>query len=295
MKHESITRRTFIKTGATVAGAFYLGTPARIFSGDTIKTPVVLVRREDALDNNQRVNAAVVSDMLDEALMALTKEKEAQKAWQKIIKKEDIVGIKSNVWRYLPTPPELESHIRQRVLEAGVAESNISVRDRGLLRDDIFMKSTALINARPMRTHAWSGVGSLIKNYIMFVDKPYEWHDDSCADLAGIWKLPLVKDKTRLNVLVMLTPLFHGTGPHHFNPKYTWAYKGLLVGFDPVAVDSVGLRVIQAKRRAYFAEARPVNPPAKHILLADTRHRLGTADPAKIDLIKIGWDKDILI
>ena len=31
------------------------------------------------------------------------------------------------------------------------------------------------------------------------------------------------------------------------------------------------------------------------IILADTRHHIGTADPAKINLIKLGWDKDILI
>jgi hypothetical protein len=68
-----------------------------------------------------------------------------------------------------------------------------------------------------------------------------------------------------------------------------------LVGFDPVAVDSVGVRILLAKRREYFGEVRPLNPPPKHIFLADTRHRLGRADPEKIDLVKVGWKKDILI
>ncbi|MEA1896210.1 MAG: hypothetical protein U9N53_00950 [Bacteroidota bacterium] len=76
---------------------------------------------------------------------------------------------------------------------------------------------------------------------------------------------------------------------------YTWEYKGLLVGFDPVAVDSVGIRILQEKRRDFFDEDRPIKPPVKHIFLADTRHHLGTTDPAKINLIKLGWDKDILI
>ena len=88
---------------------------------------------------------------------------------------------------------------------------------------------------------------------------------------------------------------FHGVGPHHFNKNYTWQYKGLLVGFDPVAVDSVGVRILQAKRKEYFKEERPINPPVKHIFLADTRHNLGTADPEKIELIKLGWDEDLLI
>jgi hypothetical protein len=93
----------------------------------------------------------------------------------------------------------------------------------------------------------------------------------------------------------MLTPLFHGVGPHHYNKKYTWEYNGLLVGFDPVAVDSVGLRILQAKRLEYFGEDMPLNPPAKHILLADTRHHLGTADPARINLMKMGWKEDLLV
>ncbi len=129
----------------------------------------------------------------------------------------------------------------------------------------------------------------------MFVPDPPRFHPDSCADLAALWQLPAVKGKTRLNVLVMLTPLFHSVGPHGFNPAYVWKYNGLLVGLDPVAVDATGARIIQAKRREFFGEDRPINPPPKHIGLADTRHHLGTADPNKIELVKLGWTEGILI
>jgi hypothetical protein len=138
-------------------------------------------------------------------------------------------------------------------------------------------------------------VGTLIKNYIMFVDKPQSYHPDSCADLAKIWKLPNVEGKTRLNILVALTPLFHGVGPHHYNSEYVWAYNGLLVGFDPVAVDATGVRILNAKRTEFFGEDRPINPPPKHVYLADTRHHLGTADPDKIELVRLGWSQGALI
>jgi len=82
---------------------------------------------------------------------------------------------------------------------------------------------------------------------------------------------------------------------YNYNPKFSWAYNGILVGFDPVAVDAVGVRIIQAKREQFFGEHRPINPPAKHIFLADTRHHLGNADPDNIDLIKVGSQNDILI
>ncbi|MFO7756848.1 MAG: hypothetical protein R6V34_12790 [Bacteroidales bacterium] len=31
--------------------------------------------------------------------------------------------------------------------------------------------------------------------------------------------------------------------------EYTWEYGGMLPGFDPVAVDSAGIRILQAKRK----------------------------------------------
>jgi hypothetical protein len=259
------------------------------------KTRVVLIREQDVLDDGGATRLEVVQRMLDEAVKTLLGEKKAPAAWKKLIKADDIVGIKTNVWRALPTPPPLEEAIRNSVLAAGVPGENISVRDRGVLNDPVFQKATALINVRPMRAHDWSGLGTLLKNYIMFVPDPPRFHPDSCADLAALWQLPEVKDKTRLNVLVMLTPLFHSVGPHGFNPAYVWKYNGLLVGLDPVAVDAVGARIIQAKRREFFGEDRPVNPPAKHIELADSRHHLGTADMSKIELVRLGWQEGILI
>jgi len=225
----------------------------------------------------------------------LTGKTDPQSAWKAIIKPEDIVGIKNNRWGYLQTTPQVQNALMKRILEAGVKESNVSIDDLGVLQNPIFLKSTALINARPMRSHHWAGVGSLIKNYIMFIPEPITIHPDSCADLASIWDLPIVKGKTRLNVLVMFTPQFHSFGPHSFNPKYVWKYYGILMGFDPVAVDATGLRIIEAIRREHFGDDRPLNPPAKHIAIADTKYHLGTADPGKIDLVKIGYDKDIFV
>jgi len=297
MKDKSYTRRKFLKDTATAAAAsaLYMAIPQEVFGKSEKKTKVVLIRNKDVLDTIHRPKQDIVQEMLDEAVMVLLNKKDTTSAWEKLIKPTDTVGIKSNVWSYLHTPEELEKAITRRVVDAGVSENKISINDRGVRSDPVFKKATALINVRPIRTHNWSGVGSLIKNYIMFSRHPFTHHGDSCADLAEIWKFPMIYGKTRLNILVLFTPLFHGSGPHHFNPKYTWPYKGMLVGLDPVAVDSVGVRILQAKRKKYFKEDRPINPPPKHILLADTRHSLGTADPGKIDLVKIGWEENILI
>ena len=298
-KKETITRRQFISNTsmAAIGSTFFLGAPAAIFSKskEGKKTTVVLIRNKDVLDANGTPQTGVVLEMLDKAVTTITGKKDPVEGWKTFIKPTDIVGIKTNVWGPIPTTSQVEEALKKRVMDVGVSEADISISDREVLRDPVFKKATALINARPMRTHHWAGVGSLIKNYIMFVPDPSNYHTDACADLAKIWHMPLVKDKTRLNVLVMFTPQFHNVGPHGFSPRHVWKYYGMLVGFDPVAIDSIGVQIIQAQRKVYFGEDRPLNPPAKHILLADTRHHLGTADPNKINLIKIGYDKDILI
>ena len=297
MSSHGITRRDFLKNsaGAAMVGALCLSVPGMEKPAAGAKTRVVLVRSKDLFDAERKLRPEVVQEMLDQAVMELLDEKDPISAWKRLVKPSDTVGIKTNVWANLPTTPEVENSLRKRVLDAGIPESRVAVRDRGVVHDPFFLEATALINARPMRTHSWSGVGTCLKNYIMFVEKPPDYHPDSCADLAAIWKLPIVRDKTRLNVLVMFTPLFHSTGPHDFNPQYTWEYGGMIVGIDPVAVDSTGMRLIEAKRREYFGEERPIDPPPKHIFLADTRHHLGTADPEKIDLRKIGWADGAMI
>lgn len=292
-----VTRRDFIK-GASLAGmAAAFGMPFDISFAEEVvpKTRVVLIRNENVLDPEGNVNAGIIGRMLDEAVTALFDTENSADAWKKIIRPDDIVGIKSNEWGPLPTPQELEDAIKKRVMEAGVSEKNIAVDDRGVLYNDVFKNSTALINVRPLRTHHWSGVGSLLKNYIMFTPRPDDYHDNSCADLAKLWEKPVIKGKTRLNILVMLTPLFHGVGAHHFDRKYLWAYNGLLAGTDPVAVDATGLRIIEARRGQFFGEYRPMKPPAHHIAYADIRHGLGVSDPNKIELVKLGWQEGVLI
>ncbi len=299
MKSKTITRRKLLKnsTLAAIGASLFFTSPMKIYgkSRQGNLSRVVLIRDKNILDENGNVNKALLEKMLDEGLVKLTGMKFREDAWAQIFKPNDVLGIKTNVWTHLPTPRELENLLKEKAIGMGVIPEKISINDRGVKNDPVFQKSTALINVRPMRTHNWSGVGSLLKNYITFAEDLPAYHPDSCADLAKLHNLPVTKGKTRLNILVMFTPLFHGVGPHHYNKKYVWNYYGLIMGFDPVAVDSTGLRILQAKRKEYFGEDQPLNPPAKHIMLADTRHKLGTADPGKIELIKLGWEEDLLI
>jgi hypothetical protein len=289
-----VTRRDFIVTSATAAAAGALGFSwsAEALAG---RSRVVLVRRKEALREDGRPDAAVLRAMLNEGVAALMHEERAGAAWRRLVGPKDIVGIKSNAWSNLPTPRVLEDALRGEIEAAGVPPANVAVDDRGVLENPVFRRATALVNVRPMRTHHWAGLGTCLKNYIMFVPKPSDYHADACASLGAVWKLPHVAGKTRLNVLVMLTPQFHGVGPHNFSPKFTWPYCGLIVGTDPVAVDATGARIVEAKRRAYFGEERPISPPAHHIRFAEERYGLGTADAARIELVRLGLQEEALV
>jgi len=177
----------------------------------------------------------------------------------------------------------------------GVAPENVAVDDRGVLGNAVFKRATALVNARPMRTHHWAGLGTCVKNYIMFVPEPSEYHDNGCERLGAIWHLPHVAGRTRLNVLVMLTPQFHGVGPHSFSPSYVWPYGGLIVGRDAASVDAVGARVIAARRREHFGEERPLSPAPHHIEVAGERYGLGATRPEGIELLRLGESKGSLL
>ena len=91
----------------------------------------------------------------------------------------------------------MSAHFRkefpERFFNFGVAEANMDIADRGVLSNPIFLKATALVNVRPLRTHHWSGVGTCLKNYIQFVPDPPAYHDEGCSPLGKIWTYPIVK------------------------------------------------------------------------------------------------------
>lgn len=287
------TRREVIG-GALALGAGALG--ARLgLSAPVARERVVLIRDPGVVDANGAVAGARLGEMLDRAVAALVDAPTAKEAWARLLTPGDVLGIKSNVWRHLATPAELENAIRTRAVEAGVNPAAVAVDDRGVLAIPGFARATALVNVRPMRTHHWAGLGSCVKNYVTFVPEPWAYHDNACERLGAIWHLPHVKGRTRLNVLVMLTPLFHGVGPHHYNRAYTWPYGGLIVGRQPASVDAVGAAVITAKRRAHFGEDRPVAPSPHHIQVAGARYGLGPTDLGALDLVRLGEPTGALI
>ncbi len=294
MKTKIYTRRDFLRGAAGTAVAAALGPGILREAQAEPAAKVVLIRNAEVLAQPDKTQQ-ILQSMLDEAVKTLIGADEPLQAWRKLIKSSDVVGVKSNEWARLPTPKALEGAIKRRLLDVGVAEENMDIADRGVLNNSIFLKATALVNVRPLRTHHWSGVGTCLKNYIQFDPDRSSFHAEACSALGKIWTYPIVQGKTRLNILSALTPQFYGRGANFFDTRYVWPYRGLIVGTDPVAVDTVGAHLLQVKRIAFFGENRALDVPPTHIIAADKKYHLGVSDLNRIQVIKLGWMEEVLI
>ena len=261
------------------------------FAAKNPASTVVLIRDASAVNGNNEINAQVVAGMFDAAVKAYGNEVGMTDLFRTLIRPEDTVGIKYSrcQWHGVPTEKAVVDAVLAGVSGTGLADNRIHAADYGLPAH----KCTALINVTSMKGHMQTGIAASLKNYINFASSPSSYHVDGNVNLGEVWHLPEVKGKTRLVVLDALRPYF-GPGPRP-NPVHRWNYGGILVGTDPVAVDTVCLALMQKKRDLFKKEHWPISPPPVSVAFADTRHKLGISDPSKIKLIRLGWEKDRLV
>jgi len=301
-KNSGCTRRDFLKGTAygTLGVALGLkGLESEAGAGETpepfaARNPasrVVLVRDAAAVGDDHEVDARVVADMIASGIKTFVGREDVSNPWGRFIRHEDVVGIKFSrcQWNRVPTEQAVIDAVAAQVSSVGVPKKRIHAADGGLPVD----RCTALINLTSIKVHSQTGIAVSIKNYINFTGKDSSYHGAGSAKLGEAWHLPQVKGKTRLIVVDALRPYF-GPGPQ-VNPIHRWDYKGILVGTDPVAMDTVCLRLCQEKRNLFRKEQWPITPPPVSIAAADTDYRLGTSDPSKIKLIRLGWEKDRLV
>jgi len=323
----NISRKDFIQRSTAGAVGIGLGLAGSSFAraagseDRSGNSRVVMVRNAAAMSDEGQKDGTLLGRMLEQALCSYTSDTDAVAAIGRFIKPGDTVGIKMNVMM-TATHSELVAALARLLVHSGVKEDKIIIWDRdsaGIGVDGAYNRkkkygfsdnsvsriitdeATALINIPALKSHWLSGVAGAIKNWcgavtainVRDVDTPFPIHADSCADLGMLGAIEDIRSKSRLVIIDCLRPLFDG-GPQ-VNPAYLWHYGGLIVAQDPVAVDSVCTRLIQAKRDQHQGRPWPINPPPKHVQIADSKWGLGMADPEKINLVMLGEEKDRLI
>ena len=290
-KTKTWTRRDFLRgtLGATL-GVSLMG--SKFVTAETKqagKSLVTLVRDKNAMDTGNTINPDVLKAMLDQTLIKCTGTSGAKDAWRSLFKPEDTVGLVPTP-HLNPTHSEVVDAVKSSLIEAGIPEENIKNAQGG---PDKPKACTALIAMPGLKAHWLTGIGTVLKNYIMYSGTPRKYHDANSAKLGEIWNYPFVKGKTRLVLVDALHPLCD-KGPQP-DPRYKWGYNGLIAGTDPVAVDAVCLRIIMEKRKALRGELWPLSPPPICIESADKVYSLGTSDWNNIKVNTYGWEEDLLL
>ena len=286
-----ITKRDFLRgtVGATL-GATLMG-PKWIIGESVEKgeSPVFIVRDQAAMDEGLRADKTILKKMLQQVLSGVTGEADMKKAWLKLVNPQDIIGLVPTP-HMKPTHEELIETVKESLVEAGFPAENIrNAQGRSVDLESL----TALISMPGLKAHWLTGIGTVIKNYILYSGSPRNYHNQDSAKLGEIWNLPQVKGKTRLILVDALHPLCD-KGPQ-VDPRYKWVYNGLIAGTDPVAVETICLKIIQAKREELRGEPWPISPPPICVEAADKIYKLGTSDIRNINVKAIGWAEDLLV
>ena len=290
-KGKSLTRRDFLRgtLGATL-GASLLGT--KFLKADQTTgaaSLVTIVRDKNAMDASNIINSEVLKAILDQTLIKFTGQNSTRDAWLSLVKPEDTIGLVPTT-HLNPTHQEVVDAVKSSLMEAGIPEKKILDAQGGPEKPKA---CTALIALPALKAHWLTGLGTVMKIYILYSGKPSYYHQENNAKLGETWNLPFVKGKTRLVLVDALHPLCD-KGPQ-VDPRYKWAYNGLIAGTDPVAVDTVCLYIIEEKRKAMRGEPWPLSPPPLCVEAADKDYRLGTSNWNNIKVESHGWEEDLLL
>jgi uncharacterized protein (DUF362 family) len=294
-------------------------------AGRTGRSRVVSVRNPSVLLADNIVKGRIADQMVTDGMLRLTGEAGADAAWKKLFKPGDVVGIKVNAMGGMlsATRPGVVAAIVSGLEQAGVREENIIVWDRlteelakagyvinrsgagarcfGTDRDyDSYPESagsigscfstlvsslcTALINVPVLKDHDLSGVSLGLKNFYGAIHNPNKYHDNNCDPyIADLNTHPYLKDKLRLIICDGLTMQYNG-GPG-FKPQWNEPFSTLVFGTDPVAVDRIGCRMIEEKRREKgLPSLKDTGRDPVHIATA-AQKGLGIDDPARIEVV----------
>lgn len=153
--------------------------------------------------------------------------------------------------------------------------------------------TTVTINMPVLKTHKFTentGVNAAILNMYRAIEftkdnKKELWGDEADPGAALVYNIPEIRNKTKLIICDALKPLYNG-GPMD-DKRYHERYNGVIVGMDPVAVDSVCQSVLQKIRDKKNKDWPKLQT---NYLQTAQKHNLGVSHPSWIEIIEVDLD-----
>jgi hypothetical protein len=147
-------------------------------------------------------------------------------------------------------------------------------------------ESDALINVGLLKTHQIAGMSGCLKNLShALIRHPAWYHDNRCSPYVGqVVGSQQVSSRLKINIANAVRVVVN-RGPDA-RPEDIIGYGGLLLGFDPVAVDNVGLSILAMERQRRGL----TSPLGVRYLASAAQMGLGRWRPADIERIALEAD-----
>lgn len=263
------------------------------------------VVRGTAIDN------AGVLQMLTAGLRKLTGSPTTQQAWQRVLGGAKRIAIKFNQVgaAALRTNEPVGRALLTTLLEAGVSSESIALIEApegvrvgfrgwpttggwgpsirlGDQDEEVanwVHEADAIINVPFLKTHVIAGLSGCMKNLShAIIRHPARYHANGCSPaVAQVLAAPIVHRRLKLNVVNALRLVIRN-GPEAREADIVTG-GSLLLGFDPVTMDTVGLHTLnQERKRRNEAELPPVA-----YLAAAVERGLGRAEWSEIERLSV--------
>jgi uncharacterized protein (DUF362 family) len=114
----------------------------------------------------------------------------------------------------------------------------------------IFTDATAVINISMIKDHSISGYTGLMKNMTHGnVNNPHEHHANQASpQIAMLYNHPIVTSRVRLHITDAFKVMYD-KGPLDKDPKTRIPHGALYVCTDPIAMDTMGVKVVNDERK----------------------------------------------
>lgn len=314
------SRRQFLGVSAgVVAGG--LGMPALatddsplVLPPGTPRSRVIRVGSHAVLEGNA-VHPALLREMLQATLLGVTQAATEKDAWHTLLRPDDVVGLKFNQsgQEMIRTSPAMVTALVGSLTEAGWPADRLigievpdeACREMGVRiaprdYDDhetefesgadelsrVLEEITALINVPFLKTHNLAVMTGALKNLSHgLIKHPARYHADGCSPyITDIVSIPTIRSKLRLHLMDALRVVFDG-GP--LVSAGTVQETGfLLASRDPVALDTVGLGILNDVRQARGLPALADSGSDIPFLVTSHRRGLGVAVRHGIELVE---------
>lgn len=285
---------------------------------------VVISKEDKMINSELSIDSSYLAKALDKAVQYLYNTDYPVTAWKNIVKPGEVIGLKVNcLSKRGITHIELVRAIIERLKEAGVKENDIIIWDRlnmdlddagyqintskngircfgndvtGFEYDlEVFGSAGSrlskiltqicdgIINIPVLKDHSIAGITSALKNMFGSIHNPNKYHlNTGNPYIADVNAFPSIRKKIRLHICDAIEIQYHG-GPS-FMPQWRTNYGGLIVSKDPVALDTIGLDIIESKRKEFgFGKLSAENRAPLYIRTAsDVNHQLGISDKKSI-------------